>query len=324
MVSDRRRIEVHTHFTGTLGERHSVAHDDLARPGVQQRLCALWLEPDSYKPRRTKREITEQAARTFAGTAKRLREAGVAPAAVSHFLTQCVFCFYAQGIGLLPDQLLWRLVGVLTRPEKLRLQLDKLFEAMRDGGLFGVDDVPWFNGGLFTNIAVPALTAEDVAALGAASNLDWSAIDPSNMGTLFERGLEPDSRGQLGAHYTDPATILRLMEPVVQRPLLAEWAALKPLIETALPKSKRRADKARRDGQERFVGFLERLKAYRVLDPACGSGNSPRNPCRRDPGTPTESPVSARATYAGAARRPRWPALARSARRPAAPRTAPH
>ena len=59
----------------------------------------------------------------------------------------------------------------------------------------------------------------------------------------------------------------------MQRPLLAEWAALKPDIETALAKSKRHADKAWRDGQERFVGFLERLKAYRVLDPACGSGN---------------------------------------------------
>ena len=91
MVSDRRRIEVHTRFTGTPSERHSFAHGDLARPDVQQRLRALWLAPDSYKPRRTNREITEQAARTFAGTAKRLREAGVAPAAVSHFLTPCVF-----------------------------------------------------------------------------------------------------------------------------------------------------------------------------------------------------------------------------------------
>lgn len=273
VVSDRRRIEVHTHFTGTPSERHVFALEDITRPDVQQRLRALWTEPDSYKPRRTNREITEQAARTFAGTAKRLREAGVAPAAVSHFLTQCVFCFFAEDVGLLPGRLFERLVGVATTPEKLRAQLDKLFEAMRDGGLFGVDDVPWFNGGLFSTVAVPALAAEDVAALRAASGLDWSAIDPSIMGTLFERGLDPGSRSQLGAHYTDPATILRLVEPVVQRPLLAEWAALKPSIESALAKSRRHGDKAWRDGQGAFVAFLERLKAYRVLDPACGSGN---------------------------------------------------
>ena len=36
---------------------------------------------------------------------------------------------------------------------------------MRDGGLFGVDDIPWFNGGLFATIDVPPLAAEDVAAL---------------------------------------------------------------------------------------------------------------------------------------------------------------
>ena len=37
----------------------------------------------------------------------------------------------------------------------------------------------------------------------AASDLDGSEIDPSILGTLFERGLDPDKRAQLGAHYTD-------------------------------------------------------------------------------------------------------------------------
>ena len=55
--------------------------------------------------------------------------------------------------------------------------------AMRDGGLFGVDAVPWFNGGLFKTIDVPPLTAADLQALyRAASDMDWRAIDP----TIFE------------------------------------------------------------------------------------------------------------------------------------------
>jgi len=273
VVSDRQTVEVHTHFTGTPSERHVFRLEDFARPEVQQRLRALWLAPESYKPRLSNREITEQAARTFAGSAKRLRDAGVPAQQVSHFLTQCVFCFFAEDTGLLPGRLFERLVGVSTTPEKLRAQLQKLFEAMREGGLFGVDDVPWFNGGLFAAIAVPPLAAEDVAALQAASRLDWSAIDPAILGTLFERGLDPGQRAQLGAHYTDPATILRLVEPVVQRPLLAEWAGVKPRIESALAKSKKHGDKAWRDAQAAFAGFLERLRNYRVLDPACGSGN---------------------------------------------------
>ncbi len=273
VVSDRQRIEVHTHFTGTPSERHVFVLEDMAQPAVLQRLRALWQAPDSYKPARSNRDITEEAARTFAGTAKRLRDAGVAPAATSHFLTQCVFCFFAEDVGLLPSRLFERLVGVQIAPERLRTQLQGLFNTMRDGGLFGVEDVPWFNGGLFQHIEVPPLAADDVEALKAASRLNWSAIDPSILGTLFERGLDPGKRSQLGAHYTDPATILRLVEPVVQRPLLAEWALQRAKVEAALVKSKRHGDKAWRDAQAAFVGFLQRLQAFRVLDPACGSGN---------------------------------------------------
>lgn len=273
VVSDRLRIEVHTHFTGTPSECHAFALEDLTRPEVQQRLRALWLEPEAFKPRRSTRDITEEAASTFADTAERLRAVGVAPEAVSHFLTQCVFCFFAEDVGLLPVRLFERLVGAAVTPEQMRVQLSRLLETMQAGGLFGVDAVPWFNGGLFQRIEVPPLQAADVAALKAASALDWSAIDPSILGTLFERGLNPSKRSQLGAHYTDPATILRLVEPVVQRPLLADWATAKAALAKAIGKSKKHGDKAWRDAQAVFVGFLVRLRDYRVLDPACGSGN---------------------------------------------------
>jgi hypothetical protein len=273
VVSDRLRIEVHTHFTGTPSEKHVFALDDMARPEVQEQLRRLWTQPEAYKPRRSNREITEEAARTFAGTAERLRAAGTAPEAVSHFLTQCVFCFFSEDAGLLPDRLFERLVGARVDAPRLRTQLRHLFETMRSGGLFGAESVPWFNGGLFATVAVPPLADADVAALKTASALNWSAIDPSIFGTLFERGLDPAKRSQLGAHYTDPATIMRLVEPVVQRPLLAEWAERKSAIAAALARSKKHGDKAYRDAQAVFVGFIERLKAYRVLDPACGSGN---------------------------------------------------
>lgn len=273
VVSDRLRIEVHTHFTGTPSERHVFALEDIARPEVQQRLRTLWTAPDAWRPKRSNRDITEDAARAFAATAERLRAAGVPAADVSHFLTQCLFCFFAEDAGLLPARLFERLVGVNVDAAQMRAQLGRLFEAMQQGGLFGVDAVPWFNGGLFARIDVPPLADADVGALKAASSLDWSAIDPSIFGTLFERGLDPAKRSQLGAHYTDPATILRLVEPVVQRPLLAEWQTHKADIERAIARSKRHGDKAYRDAQAAFVGFLERLRAYRVLDPACGSGN---------------------------------------------------
>ena len=63
----------------------------------------------------------------------------------------------------------------------------------------------------------------EIGLLFAAASLDWSLIDPTIFGTLFERFLDPDKRAQIGAHYTDPEKIMMIVEPVVLRPLRAEW-----------------------------------------------------------------------------------------------------
>ena len=112
----------------------------------------------------------------------------------------------------------------------------------------------------------------------AASDLDWSEIDPSILGTLFERGLDPDKRAQLGAHYTDRDKIMLLVEPVVIRPLLAEWNAEKTAIAAELERAdaaRSRAARTKRlnEAERRYRAFLNRLREFTVLDPACGSGN---------------------------------------------------
>ena len=274
IVSDRLRIDIHTHFNGTPSVRYAIALEELGDPAKRQLLRRCFTAPASFKPSITNRQITEAAANAFATTAERLREVGVAPEVTSHLLTQCLFCFFAEDVGLLPDRLFERLVGNKNaEPETLRRGLQALFTTMRDGGLFGADSIAWFNGGLFQKVEVPPLTPMDVAALRNAAALDWSAIDPSIFGTLFERGLDPKKRSQLGAHYTDPATIMRLVEPVVQRPLRAEWEQVKGVIVTHVGKSKRRSDAEYRRANDAFVAYLEKLRGFRVLDPACGSGN---------------------------------------------------
>ena len=274
IVSDRLRIEIHTHFNGTPSERHVVTLEQLGDPAKRELLRRCFTAPESFRPARTNRQITEEAANAFATTAERLREAGIAADVTSHLLTQCLFCFFAEDVGLLPGRLFERLVGNQNADaDTLRRGLQGLFTTMRDGGLFGADSIAWFNGGLFQKVEVPPLTAMDVAALRNAAALDWSAIDPSIFGTLFERGLDPKKRSQLGAHYTDPATIMRLVEPVVQRPLRAEWERVKTVIATHIGKHKRTGDAEYRRANDAFVAYLEKLRSFRVLDPACGSGN---------------------------------------------------
>ena len=77
--------------------------------------------------------------------------------------------------------------------------------------------------------ALPLAKSEIETTLKAAA-LDWPEIDPSILGTLFERGLDPDKRSQLGAHYTDRDKIMRIVEPVVVRPWLAEWETVEDYV----------------------------------------------------------------------------------------------
>jgi len=92
---------------------------------------------------------------------------------------------------------------------------------------------------------------------------------------LFERGLDPDKRTQLGAHYTDRASIISLVEPVVIEPLRAEFEVMKTRVVELLATGKKvtRRTPDSKNAEKVFHAYLERLRSIRVLDPACGSGN---------------------------------------------------
>ncbi|WP_198342746.1 class I SAM-dependent DNA methyltransferase [Burkholderia ubonensis] len=297
VVSDRLTTEVHTHFTGHPSTKTSFALQDLLDPTARDLLRAVFDDPYRFKPGKTVQQLTEEAASTVAAIADQLRGRGVSPRVAAHFLTQCVFCFFADDAGLLPSDIFKRLVQKRIGPRSLQRSLTELFGTMQAGGSFGVDDIPWFNGGLFKDIEVPELLECEIATLSKAASHNWRFIDAAIFGTLFERGLDPSKRAQLGAHYTDTDTIKRLLEPAIRRPLLAEWARIHEQIATSLSKRdyirvrakgmsskspalkeryarlRTQANEAEREAQALFSGFLGRLTSFRVLDPACGSGN---------------------------------------------------
>ena len=277
VVCDIQTIQIHTNFTNTVSDVHTIAIDELATPANLAKLKALFFQPEQLKPGRTVTAITEDAARHFAELADTLRAAGHEPPAVAHFLNQCLFACFAEDVGLLPDRLFTRLLeSAGKRPETFVPRLTSLFAAMKQGGPFGEHDILWFNGGLFADISVFPLPSTGINAMLAAARLDWSHIDPTIFGTLFERGLDPAKRSQLGAHYTDAGSIRRILGPVVEQPLLAEWEAIKPQIASRIAlwqKGGTGSKKAKPEADALYHGFLERLRTFRVLDPACGSGN---------------------------------------------------
>jgi len=233
--------------------------------------------PEELRPGKTRDEITAEAAEQFASLAERLRGRGHDPHEVAHFLNKLLFCMFAEDAALLPPGLLRRLASAAKAdPAIFTGGVSELFTKMSDhGGLFGAEPIQWFHGGLFDGGQVLPLTAEEIKTIDQVSRLDWSQVEPAIFGTLFERGLDPSKRSQLGAHYTDRGSIMRLIEPVLMTPLRRDFETTKEQVEALLGQGKKITVRTPADQNPEavFNAFLKRLRAVRVLDPACGSGN---------------------------------------------------
>jgi type II restriction/modification system DNA methylase subunit YeeA len=270
VVCDMDRFRVHTNFTAAVNRAHEIPLERLPEPENLEVLRSVFHEPQRLKPEATVAGVTKEVAERLAGVAQSLRKRGLEPTVVARFLDRVVFCLFAEDVGLLPRDLFTQIVERSRTPESFSRNLGLLFDAMSKGGEFFFEPVRHFNGGLFTDSPVLALTEEEIGHVKEAARLDWRAIDPSIFGTLFERGLDPDQRAQLGAQYTSREDIETLIEPVVLRPLRREWAETRDEAEALLAKP---TPKSRRRALARVRGFLERLSEVKVLDPACGSGN---------------------------------------------------
>jgi len=279
IVSDMLRFRIRTNWTNSVSKTYEFGLDDLADAGARDRLKWAFSDPERLRPGETRQSLTERAAASFATVAQALRGRGHDPHRVAHFVNRLVFCMFAEDVGLLPDNLFTRMLDHARRqPEESAALARDLFGAMASGGRIGFETVAWFNGGLFDDDTALPLDKADIETTLKASALDWSEIDPSILGTLFERGLDPDKRSQLGAHYTDRDKIMQIIEPVVIRPWLDEWEATKAPIAASLEgqagaRSAAAQTRRRREAERSLGDFLARLRAFTVLDPACGSGN---------------------------------------------------
>lgn len=278
IVCNIDRIEIHSNFTGTNKAVYTYTLDDLLDSSKRAELRRAWTDPGAFDPRKRRERITEEAAAEIGRIALSLRDRGHAAEEVAHFVLQLVFALFAEDTRLLPNNLVSKILSRAQNPERVQSYLTQLFQAMSSGGEVLLEDVPRFNGGLFDGREALPLTAEEIILLHRAATLDWAEVEPAIFGTLFERSLDPAKRGQLGAHYTGRADIMRIVEPVVLQPLRERWEAVRATAEEYLatepPANARTAAKKRNamvDGP--IAEFLHDLHQVRVLDPACGSGN---------------------------------------------------
>lgn len=323
VVSDMDRIIVHSAWTNAVSRKFEFTLDDLHEPEKLNLLKKIFNGSESLKPKFTAQELTAKVAQRFGDLGRRLQERKTPdgeplhdPREIAHFLNRIVFCMFAEDARLLPPELFTRLMRSMQvrPPAEAAAAFDNLFAMMRGGGMFGADVIKHFNGGLFDDKPALPLERADIKLIAdTAGEHDWTEIDPSVFGAMFEEALKATrERAALGAHYTDRAKILKIVDPVITWPLTAEWegvlariveamearsaaeAERKAVLEAAADAMKADPDKARAGEAARrkalgaadrrkaaaldeaaalLEGFLARLAAYRVLDPACGSGN---------------------------------------------------
>lgn len=271
ITSDTKRIEIHTNFTNTVKRMHALEIADLADPEKREILRAAFSNPEKLRPGVTRHQVTKEAAESFSDLAHHLQLKGYEPKKVAHFLNRMIFCMFAEDVGLLPNRIFSKLAAAsVAHPESFEANARQLFAGMASGGSVAFEVIEWFNGGLFDDDSTLPLDKSKLQLVLKCAELDWSNIEPSIFGTLFERGLDPDKRSQQGAHYTDPETIMKIVTPVVLEPWQHEWDLEKAAIVKLVDRAKINVSEA---AKQRYYGFLERLATFKVLDPACGSGN---------------------------------------------------
>jgi len=274
ITSDMHKIIIHTNFTNTIKAVHELKLEELLEPDNVELLKRVFFKPDLLKPDRTQEQVTKETADTFIKVAETLQKWAKAegkpyqPEKLAHLIVRFLFSLFAEDMNLLPDNLFTELVeagdkGLSDFDKKLK----ELFNVMRKGGKFGKYKIPYFDGSLFDDNFVPDLPGDITSALKKACDLDWSEIDPSIFGTLFERVIDVSKRKQLGAHYTSPDDIMLIVEPVLMQPLRSEWRNVETEVEKLLK------DNKKKQAFDLLNKFSKRISSFKILDPACGSGN---------------------------------------------------
>ncbi|MCY7383357.1 MAG: N-6 DNA methylase [Microcoleus sp. CAN_BIN18] len=228
---------------------------------LPDRFTALnFLFPENRQPlfNNNQIDVTRTAADKVAQVFNRLVERGEKVETAQRFILQCVVALFAEDIDLLPRGLFTELLEVCkTNRESSYDLIGGLFRQMGSNRPAPKDsryrDVSYFNGGIFSTIEPIALTRSEIDLLLAAAAERWSKVEPAIFGTLFESSMGKAERHALGAHYTSEVDIQKVVLPTIIRPWRERIEAANTLKD--------------------LLALRLELLDFKVLDPACGSGN---------------------------------------------------
>ena len=202
-------------------------------------------------------EVTEEAADKIAQLYNSLVKRKIDHVKARRFSLQCLVCLFAEDSGMFPDSTLFTsLIEDCLNGQSTYDLFQGLFKQMNNqevasGGKY--KGVKYFNGGIFSTVYPIELNPDELQILKEASVSDWSKVQPSIFGTIFEDSLGKEERHVTGAHYTLLSEIMSVVEPTILRPWRERIEGAKTLKE--------------------LYQIHDEMGKFIVLDPACGSGN---------------------------------------------------
>ena len=201
-------------------------------------------------------EITERTAKQTGELLLSLENRGVEKLISQRFVLQCVLAMFAEDRNLLPRSIFLSYIEDCLKGESSYDVLGGLFQAMNQAGKVpagrykGVD---YFNGGLFSTISPIELTKSELKALDTIARENWGKVRPAIFGSLFESTVDKKERHARGIHFTSEADIMKVVRPTISRYWEEKIKEATTLSELSVLQTE--------------------LRNYKVLDPACGSGN---------------------------------------------------
>lgn len=200
--------------------------------------------------------VTSEAADHVAQVFRSLVKRGEDRAKAQRFILQTVVAMFAEDVDLNPRGLVSRLVQDCFEGESSYDLFGGLFRQMNTpvpapSGRF--KGVPYFNGGLFAQVEPIELKVSELGPFGEAADKDWSRVNAAIFGTLFQKSMGGEERHALGAHFTAESDIMKVVLPSISRPWEARINSAKTMRE--------------------LLDLRKEMLKFRVLDPACGSGN---------------------------------------------------
>lgn len=205
-------------------------------------------------------DVTRKAAASLAQLFRTLTTRSVDPVpreVAQRFVLQAILAAFAEDIDLFPRR------GYFTELIEECLAHGDAYDRM--GGLFRqmassipatggrYKGVSYFNGGLFSTVSPVELSLSELGLLREATREKWGKVHPAIFGSIFEASLDSEARHAFGAHYTSEIDIYKVVLPTIVRP----W--------------RERIDAASRASE--LLALRSELLEFKVLDPACGSGN---------------------------------------------------